>query len=112
MDGCYKLLRLALDIAFLLVGLSFIAACSDQPNPKTDEERAAISPPPLKPGQTLDPDSEYAKWWPGQPALFKFTDRVTLAIPPQFQEFWIQRDRVIRLPAPIEKARQVPILFG
>lgn len=36
--------------------------------------------PPLKPGQILDKNSEYAKKWPGRPALFKLKDNLILAI--------------------------------
>jgi hypothetical protein len=62
------------------------------------------SMPPLKPGQTLDTKSDYGKYWPGQPALFKLNDRdLVLAIPPEFNQFWIQRDRVVRAPAPVSK---------
>jgi hypothetical protein len=65
--------------------------------------------PPLKPGQVLDPDSLYAKRWPGKPALVKLNDELVLAIPPQFHQFWTQyhwltgRDRAFRPPTPIEK---------
>jgi hypothetical protein len=65
--------------------------------------------PPLKPGQQLDPASTYARTWPGRPALVKLNDRLVLAIPPQFQKFWLQRDwitgrdLVARPPTPLEK---------
>ncbi len=59
--------------------------------------------PPLKPGQTLDMKTDYGKYWPGQPALFKLTEDWGLAIPPQYMRFWIQRDRVVRHPAPWSK---------
>ncbi|WP_034292685.1 hypothetical protein [Herbaspirillum sp. RV1423] len=73
--------------------------------------------PPLKPGQVLDKNSEYAKKWPGRPALFKLKDNLILAIPPQYQQFWLQydrwgRDRVMRPPTPISKLPKVgPIGF-
>ena len=54
--------------------------------------------PPLKPGQILDMNTDYGKYWPGQPALFKLTEDWGLAIPPQYMRFWIQRDRVVRHP--------------
>jgi hypothetical protein len=66
--------------------------------------------PPTPPGTTLDPKSDYARYWPGQPALFKFRDNLILAIPPMYQQFWIQRDRVVRSPAPKEKIPQVKLI--
>ena len=59
--------------------------------------------PPLKPGQTLDLKTDYGKYWPGQPVLFKLTEDWGFAIPPQYMQFWIQRDRVVRHPAPWSK---------
>lgn len=47
--------------------------------------------PPLKPGQVLDPNSLYAKTWPGKPSLVKLKDELILAIPPQHHQFWTQR---------------------
>lgn len=65
--------------------------------------------PPLRVGQTLDPDSQYAKAWPGKPALVKLKDNLILSIPPQFHKFWALRDpstgkeMAFRPPFPIEK---------
>jgi hypothetical protein len=59
--------------------------------------------PPLKLGQTLDLNTDYGKYWPGQPALFKLSESWGFAIPPQYMQFWIQRDRVTRHPAPWHK---------
>lgn len=59
--------------------------------------------PPINPGQVLDKDSEYGKWWTGQPALFKLSDTLLLQIPPMYQKFWIQRDKVTRAPADLDK---------
>lgn len=61
--------------------------------------------PPLKPGQVLDKTSEYAKTWPGRPALFRLSNTVLLQIPPQYQQFWYQGDKVIRPPADLSKLR-------
>ena len=65
--------------------------------------------PPLKPGQVLDPDSQYAKEWPGKPSLVKLKDNLILAIPPQHHQFWTQRhwltriDTSFRPPYPLDK---------
>ena len=59
--------------------------------------------PPLKPGQVLDKTSEYAKTWPGRPALFRLSNTVLLQIPPQYQQFWYQGDKVTRAPADLSK---------
>jgi hypothetical protein len=65
--------------------------------------------PPLKPGQELDPASMYAKQWPGKPSLVKLSDSLVLSIPPQFHQFWTQRDKwtgrdlSTRPPYPLEK---------
>ena len=45
-------------------------------------------PPPLKPGQVLDPESLYAKRWPGRPALFRLNEELGFAVPPGHQPFW------------------------
>lgn len=59
--------------------------------------------PPLKPGQVLDKDTEYGKKWPGKPALFKLSDTMLLQIPPTYQKFWEQGDKVTRPPADLSK---------
>lgn len=51
-----------------------------------------LLPPPLRAGQTLDPESLYAKTWPGKPSLVKLKDNLILQTPPQFEKFWAQRD--------------------
>ncbi len=71
--------------------------------------------PPLKPGQILDKNSEYAKKWPGRPALFKLKDNLILAIPPQFNAFWRQydrwgRDQMTRPPLPLKDIPQMPLI--
>ena len=43
--------------------------------------------PHLKPAQVLDPDSHYAKEWPGNPSLVKLKDNLILVIPPQHHQF-------------------------
>lgn len=65
--------------------------------------------PPLKPGQVLDPDSQFAKSWPSKPSLVKLKDNLILAIPAQHHQFWTQRhwltriDTSFRPPYPLDK---------
>lgn len=47
-----------------------------------------VIPLPLKAGQVLDPNSDYAKYWTGLPEWIQFDDKMTLKIPPQFGQFW------------------------
>jgi hypothetical protein len=69
---------------------------------KTVVEKPMYAPP-LKPGQVLDKNSEYAKTWPGRPALFKLSSTVFLQIPPQYQGFWLQGDKVTRPPTDLSR---------
>jgi hypothetical protein len=65
--------------------------------------------PPLKPAQSLDPNSSYAKKWPGKPSVVKLKDNLGLAIPPQHHQFWTHyhwltgRDMAYRPPMAIDK---------
>ena len=74
-----------------------------------DTQGSLTVQPPLKPDQALDPASMYAKRWPGKPSLVKLNDKLILAIPPQFHQFWTQRDALTGLdlstrpPYPLEK---------
>jgi hypothetical protein len=74
-----------------------------------DNQGVAFMQPPLKPGQVLDPDSLFAKTWPGKPALVKLNDGLILAIPPQYHAFWAHRhwltgrDSSFRPPMALEK---------
>ena len=84
---------------------------------RTDEkESTELLKPPLRPGQVLDPDSQYAKTWPGKPALFKLKDNLILQIPPQFHQFWAQLhwitgiDRVPRPPMPLDKIPAIALI--
>lgn len=61
-------------------------------------------------GPSVDMDSEYARHWPGEAALFKLRDGLTLAIPPMYQEFWLQGDQVTRTPTPKERAPKVRLI--
>jgi hypothetical protein len=65
--------------------------------------------PPLPPGTSIDMSLPYFREWPnGRPALFKIKDKLILAIPPQYQKFWYQGDKVVRAPAPVSQIKQVP----
>jgi hypothetical protein len=61
-------------------------------------------------GPNVDMNSEYARHWPGEAALFKLREGLTLAIPPMYQEFWLQGDKVTRMPVPKERAPKVPLI--
>lgn len=48
--------------------------------------------------------SYYSRYWPeGHPALFKLKDNLILAVPPQYQKFWLQNDQVGRAPTPLNQ---------
>ncbi len=52
--------------------------------------------------------SYYSRYWPqGHAALFKLKDNLILAVPPQYQKFWLQKDQVIREPTPLSQLPQV-----
>jgi hypothetical protein len=60
---------------------------------------------PVSPSTVTD-QSYYFRYWPqGRAALFKLKDNLVLAIPPQYQKFWLQKDLVVREPA---HASQIP----
>lgn len=65
---------------------------------KTVAEKPMYEPP-LKAGQVLDKNTEYGKWWTGQPAQFRWPNGMVFQIPPMYQQFWEQRDMVTRAPA-------------
>jgi hypothetical protein len=57
----------------------------------------------------LAPAGGYWRWWPhGKPALFRLNDQLVLAIPPEYQKFWLQGDRVVRAPASPQAIPSVP----
>lgn len=68
--------------ACLAVVLLPLTACTND----TASEEALLKPP-LKLGQVLDPESLYAKTWPGKPTLVKLKANLILAIPPQHSQF-------------------------
>jgi len=65
-------------------------------------------PPPLKPGQVLDPESLYAKRWPGRSALFRLNEELGFAVPPGHQPFWY--DGAIDIVYPPAKWAQIPVV--
>lgn len=80
----------------------------------TQQQKQELGPmpnPPVPPGTELDKSSDYHRYWPqGRPALFKLKDNLILAIPPQYQQFWYQRDKVVRAPAAPSAIPQVPLI--
>lgn len=70
-----------------------------------------MSNPPSASGAKIDNPSDYFRYWPqGRPALAKLTDKLILAIPPQYQKFWIQQDHVIRAPARPDQIPLAPVV--
>lgn len=47
-------------------------------------------------GQPVKPQTPYEQWLTDKPSYFNFTDQLQLAIPPQYQQFWLQKDDVPR----------------
>jgi hypothetical protein len=44
--------------------------------------------------------STYERAWPdGRPTLFRLSNNMIFAIPPEYQKFWLQKDQVVRAPA-------------
>jgi hypothetical protein len=92
-----------------LLTLSMVCSACCQ----TYKDDPTMLQPPLKPGQVLDPDSLYAKTWPGKPSLARLKDNLILATPPQFHAFWRQKhwitglDMVPRPPMALDK---IPVL--
>ena len=78
-------------LVFIIASM-FICTSCDQILHKVTEMTAKptkpVIPPPLKPGQVLDPSSDYAKYWTGLPEWVQFDDIMTLKIPAQFKQFW------------------------
>lgn len=71
-----------------------------------------VTQPPLKPGQKLDPYSDYAKYWTGLPEWIDFYG-ITLKIPQQYTMFWTHHNYPIKFINSLErpaKARPVDSL--
>jgi hypothetical protein len=91
-------------LGYFFAALAIVCSACD-----ADPQKNLTVLPPLKPGQVLDPASMYAKRWPGKPSLVKLSDSLVLSIPPQFHQFWTQRDALTGLdlstrpPFPMEK---------
>jgi hypothetical protein len=47
-------------------------------------------------GQPIQPKTPYEQWLTDKPAYFNLSDHLQLAIPPQYQEFWLQKNIVPR----------------
>jgi hypothetical protein len=97
----------------LVVALTaLLAACGggregSQPAEMSDPASVRL-PPPLKPGQVLDPESLYAKRWPGRSALFRLNEELGFAVPPGHQPFWY--DGAIEIVYPPAKWAQIPVV--
>lgn len=98
--------RLRILFVVLCMFILNCAGCTE--NTKED----VMLPLPVKAGTVVDKNSDYVKYWPGKPALHKLKDNLILAIPPQYNQFWLQRDwlgrdEMVRPPTPIEKIPQI-----
>jgi len=97
----------------LVVALTaLLAACGggregSQPAEMSDPASVRL-PPPLKPGQVLDPESLYAKRWPGRSALFRLNEELGFEVPPGYMPFWY--DGAGELVRPPAKWDQIPIV--
>jgi HlyD family secretion protein len=89
----------AVSVPLLLISCVASISCS-----KHRDESGAMSNPSVSPGTRSDASSDYQRLWPGRPALFKLKDNLILAIPPQFQQFWRQKDE----PRAPMAAEQIP----
>jgi hypothetical protein len=71
---------------FIIASLFIFTGCNKQP----EVPLKPVIPPPLKAGQILDPNSDYAKYWTGMPGWINFDDKMLLKITQQFGVFWTQ----------------------
>lgn len=91
-QNIFKLAQLNLLYGIICFALLAITSCikpqkgSVEMEKQVNQSDVVISPP-LKPGQKLDPDSEYARYWTGLPEWVIF-DGITFKIPAQFTAFW------------------------
>jgi hypothetical protein len=81
----------------LVVALTaLLAACGggregSQPAEMSDPASVRL-PPPLKPGQVLDPESLYAKRWRDRPTPIRLNGELGFAVPPGYQPFWFDNE--------------------
>lgn len=47
-------------------------------------------------GQAVQPKTPYEQWFTDKPSYFNLSDDLQLAIPPQYQKFWLQKNIVPR----------------
>src|SRR5580658_4173479 len=74
-------------------------------DPISAQEPSSLAQQPTSTRTSTD-QSYYFRYWPhGRAALFKLKDDLVLAIPPQYQKFWLQKELVVREPA---QASQIP----
>jgi hypothetical protein len=76
--------------ALLVVVLS---ACGAKSSEQSSKETKMTYPPPLKPGQVLDPESLYAKRWRDRPTPIRLNEELGFAVPPGYQPFWFDEKK-------------------
>jgi hypothetical protein len=75
-------------IGVVVFGLLLLASCDRKGlSSETMDKDKKVMMPPLKHGQQLDSNSEYAKHWTGLHEWLKLNDQVILKVPPQFSSF-------------------------
>lgn len=107
MNNPYRLRTLlarSLRLFACVASLVTLTACDSKPNPDSTMRTA------LPPG--VDKNTPYGQWWTDKPALFNMSEHLKLAVPPQYQRFWLQRDEVTRAPADITKLPMHPLNSG
>jgi hypothetical protein len=75
--------------AATLLGMS-LTSCQDKTND------AGMLLPLDSTGKPVKPKTPYEQWLTDKPSYVNFTDQLQLAIPPQHQQFWLQKDIVPR----------------
>jgi hypothetical protein len=88
-------------------------ACLPISKPASANSNADSLPPHASPPIAVPDEatSNYFRNWPdGRAALFKLSDKLILAIPPQFQQSWVQDDKVPRVPTAASQLKTIPLV--
>jgi len=86
-------------IAAIAIVLTYGTANNVRSSPT--KEFSTMANAPDSPGVIVDKSSDefYRKWPQDRPALYRLTNHMIFAIPPQYERFWLQKDQVVRAPA-------------
>jgi hypothetical protein len=98
MRGIIQTLQLNIAItkqSFVAIALFLTCGIASSAPSRSAKEIGTMANPAVISGTDIDKSSEYYREWPqGRPALFRLSNNMTFAIPPQYMRFWIQKDRV------------------